>query len=126
MISSFEDILYGNWDFVNICNNSFLDKVVYPMVVWGIAFLVDYIYTLMKYDPKKQRERKLCKISVYSCIVFALAGIVTAIKIDNSVWLQWLVFADFMTILLIMKTISLYAIEPIKGSSRKTHRMQGV
>lgn len=121
MTSSFEDLLDWDWNFINGDDAAakFLDKVLTPMLIWGFAFSVDYVYSMLNYDESKFKERKLCKIIVYCFSAITLAVLVIALHYQVYACIRWGVLVYFMIMLFTLKFISLYSLESRRRSRIK-------
>lgn len=110
-VSSFIDILHGDFSFITVAD---ITKTVFPPVlIWSIAFFVDYIFEIAKLDESKQRLSKTWTIISYLMIVVILLSLLINVFCANIVWRILCVAVIFLS-MMTLKTSSLYVLCPLQ------------
>lgn len=114
-VSSFMDVLHGDFSFIKVDDVS--RTIFAPVLIWSIAFLVDYIYEIDKMVEGKHRLSKTwTKISYFMIAIILLSLLINVFSAS----LAWrivglvLVFLSMLT----LKVSSLYVLCPEKKVRR--------
>lgn len=110
-VSSFMDILHSDFSFITVDNIT--TTVFPPVLIWSIAFFVDYIYEIGKLDESKQRLSKTWTIISYLMIVIILLSLLINVFCENLVWRIVCVTLIFLS-MMALKTSSLYVLRPLQ------------
>lgn len=126
LVSAFNEYIPCTGDFCSLAKDiseltigDFLQKLVAPTLIWGIAFYIDYIYSLLEYDENKQVERKGTKIVILIGVIVTLGGLGALIKCPEKNLVRWIVLGYFCVMFFVVKFCSLYSIKPKKAQRQR-------
>lgn len=119
LVSSFPDILKWNWGF--IYNNIDLMKAfLSPLVIWSIAYFVDYLYQVWNFNKEKDYEVRSWRIAVIICVIIELGAISCVIHYcEYNSDINPIIFAVFTLIFFVLKLGSLFAIKEKPQAKRQ-------
>lgn len=110
-LSSFTEVLKGDLSFIK--KEDINEAIFAPVLIWAIAFFVDYIYVVGQLNEKEQKLDKSWTIVSYLMILLILLTLLANVYY-NQMWWRWtslgVVYACFMT----LKTSSLYVVRPLQ------------
>ena len=119
LVSSFPDILKWDWGFVY--NSIDLMKAfLSPLVIWSIAYFVDYLYQVWNFNKEKDYEVRSWRIAVIICVIIELGAISCVIHYcgDHSD-INPIIFVVFTLIFFVLKLGSLFAIKEKPQAKRQ-------
>lgn len=119
LVSSFPDILKWDWGFVY--NNIDLMKAfLSPLVIWSIAYFVDYLYQVWNFNKEKDYEVRAWRIVVIICIIIELGAISCVIHYcEDHSNINPIIFVVFTLIFFALKLGSLFAIKEKPQAKRQ-------
>lgn len=119
LVSSFPDILKWDWGFVY--NNIDLMKAfLSPLVVWSIAYFVDYLYQVWNFNKEKDYEVRAWRIVVIICVIIELGAISCVIHYcEDHSNINPIIFVVFTLIFFALKLGSLFAIKEKPQAKRQ-------
>lgn len=111
LISSYNDIISLNFKFIE--TELFYEKIIAPLLIWTLAFFVDYIYTISMLEDKIEKLDK--KWSQCSHLAIGLIFVILLLSIFHhdgafirTIWMGGL-FVSMMS----LKVASLNVVRPI-------------
>lgn len=119
LVSSFPDILKWDWGFVY--NNIDLMKAfLSPLVIWSIAYFVDYLYQVWNFNKEKDYEVRAWRIVVIICVIIELGAISCVIHYcEDHSNINPIIFVVFTLIFFALKLGSLFAIKEKPQAKRQ-------
>ena len=119
LVSSFPDILKWDWGFVY--NNIDLMKAfLSPLVIWSIAYFVDYLYQVWNFNKEKDYEVRAWRIVVIICVIIELGAISCVIHYcEDHSNINPIIFDVFTLIFFVLKLGSLFAIKEKPQAKRQ-------
>lgn len=119
LVSSFPDILKWDWGFVY--NNIDLMKAfLSPLVIWSIAYFVDYLYQVWNFNKEKDYEVRAWRIFVIICVIIELGAISCVIHYcEDHSNINPIIFVIFTLIFFVLKLGSLFAIKEKPQAKRQ-------
>lgn len=119
LVSSFPDILKWDWGFVY--NNIDLMKAfLSPLVIWSIAYFVDYLYQVWNFNKEKDYEVRSWRIVVIICVIIELGAISCVIHYcEDHSDINPIIFVVFTLIFFVLKLGSLFAIKEKPQAKRQ-------
>lgn len=114
-VSSFSDILHGEFSFVTI--NDIEKRVFAPVLLWSIAFFADYIYEISKLKDGVQKLDKTWSIVSYVMIEVILLALLLNVFIDATWWRIMSIVVIFLS-MMTLKASSLYVLCPVQRVER--------
>lgn len=119
LVSSFPDILKWDWGFVY--NNMDLMKAfLSPLVIWSIAYFVDYLYQVWNFNKEKDYEVRSWRIVVIICVIIELSAISCVIHYcEDHSYINPIIFVVFTLIFFVLKLGSLFAIKEKPQAKRQ-------
>lgn len=119
LVSSFPDILKWDWGFVY--NNIDLMKAfLSPLVIWSIAYFVDYLYQVWNFNKEKDYEVRAWRIVVIICVIIELGAISCVIHYcEDHSNVNPIIFVVFTLIFFALKLGSLFAIKEKPQAKRQ-------
>lgn len=119
LVSSFPDILKWDWGFVY--NNIDLMKAfLSPLVIWSIAYFVDYLYQVWNFNKEKDYEVRAWRIVVIICVIIELGAISCVIHYcEDHSNINPIIFVVFTLIFFVLKLGSLFAIKEKPQAKRQ-------
>ena len=110
-ISSFTDVLKGEFSFVTLSD---ISKTVFaPVLIWSIAFFADYIYEISKMVEGKQKLNKSWTIISYVTIEIILLSLLVNVFKDAIWWRVTSIVVIFIS-MMTLKASSLYVLCPVQ------------
>lgn len=119
LVSSFPDIL--KWDWGSVYNNIDLMKAfLSPLVIWSIAYFVDYLYQVWNFNKEKDYEVRAWRIVVIICVIIELGAISCVIHYcEDHSNINPIIFVVFTLIFFALKLGSLFAIKEKPQAKRQ-------
>ena len=119
LVSSFPDIL--KWDWGVVYNNIDLMKAfLSPLVIWSIAYFVDYLYQVWNFNKEKDYEVRAWRIVVIICVIIELGAISCVIHYcEDHSNINPIIFVVFTLIFFALKLGSLFAIKEKPQAKRQ-------
>lgn len=119
LVSSFPDILKWDWGFVY--NNIDLMKAfLSPLVIWSIAYFVDYLYQVWNFNKEKDYEVRAWRIVVIICVIIELGAISCVIHYcEDHSNINPIIFVVFTLFFFALKLGSLFAIKEKPQAKRQ-------
>lgn len=69
LVSSFNEILELDFSFVE--NKEFYCEILGPLMIWIIAFFIDYVYTISKIEEDEELDKKWTRTTYeILCVIF--------------------------------------------------------
>lgn len=110
LLSSYNDIIRWEFDFID--SDTYYETIIAPLLIWTIAFFVDYVYRIWTIGDNEELSSGWVQCS--NVTIFAIfVTLLFSIFYHDNVYMKviWIIFMFLNLILL--KTTSLCVIRPV-------------
>ncbi len=129
LVSSFNCLVELKFSFIieqPLCIAEFMRNVIFPLLIWSIAFYTDYLYHVGSLDHNKIVENQGWRLAVIVCVIFQFAIILTSIYWSHVLAVRIAILVMFIIIFMVLKLSSLFSIsEPPSAPPQVSVRSVG-
>lgn len=111
LTSSYNDIIKLDFKFIE--TGDFYKDIIAPLLIWTLAFFVDYIYTISNIEDKKELLDKNWSQCSYSSIGFIFVVLLISIFHHDTILSRTICMACLFFNMMSLKVSSLYVVRPI-------------
>lgn len=111
LVSSYNDILKLDFSFIK--NREFYCGILGPLMIWIIAFFIDYIYTISKIEEDEELDKKWTR-ATYEILCVILGTILLSFYHHDALTTRLLWMTILFVGIILLKAASLCIIRPSK------------